>query len=911
MSKVRASPVKKQRIVKPEPKGRKGRQSRAKNIEPPPPVEEPEPEPVDDTPKRESWLDNLPPVIKPDEEMHQRLIKIRKEDRKRKHQKYCEQEAQGIFNFAMKMLSTKDGDKDRKHMKHDFLLGKFLPPPELEEEPLSIAEARSCNASFISGPKDPPTVKQLLKSGPVNLQDSYHKLMERATKSEFQYDPNPELNIFLETLHTEMQPYANPVKLPDPVAFPFILIVTGPPCSGKTTICDFVRRFFKVHYINVLEYQNDEPIQKEDRMTTVYSTDEKFIASAISDVFTNCESDCGVLIRNFPKNKMQANLIEKALQALNKQKGERVTEFTKVHGILHTTLSYDEAIQQAEGRLIHKPTKQIYHEEFYPPSVLQNIEDFENVPVPEDIQSNYAKILSACNSLESLSKRGIIVNAVSKLEIIDKLELQIENVIRQIYESNNVPVPFTSFTQYRNTKIINYAKKCYDIYTTWYDKCIPLLANDVAEISNKIKAIEEKIQYISKQAEIQFMLSLMRPDSRRTMADAYYDDPTENKDFFKTIWSKSIEVKNNQEKDIRLIIQQCGLKSFKGILNSIEETVFKSAIKRYFMVKWFSTVFKDYQTLDVSVIDDPVIPKFDCTNLKELCSILGISSYTMSAVTRSNTSMKNFANNKPTTAHSVSMLGNRQASEIRLRETKTPNRPFPSRISFQFAESSANFKITEPKRPMSRIESSANFKVAEQKKPMTRMESLKSFLNYLKQEMKTKLMKNDVENLILMFDYLNEQKSLIDIEINKSIKNLEALLSRWCYIKYSREMELFAEHFRDYKKNKIRKDHMFEYDSSFVEDDEITKIVGRLLPYIPADGEMIDIDFGKITNLTKILMESEKLCITLEEMIEYGSRAGFDDEELLQLEVIVRMSFLPDFIDVKSFTSSFMNEEAE
>ena len=55
---------------------------------------------IDDKPKRESWLDSLPPVIKPDEELHQELTKKRREKTHQKHIDICTEEANAILNFA-------------------------------------------------------------------------------------------------------------------------------------------------------------------------------------------------------------------------------------------------------------------------------------------------------------------------------------------------------------------------------------------------------------------------------------------------------------------------------------------------------------------------------------------------------------------------------------------------------------------------------------------------------------------------------------------------------------------------------------------------------------------------------------------------------------------------------------------
>ena len=83
---------------------------------------------VDEKPKREAWLDNLPPVIKPDEELHQQLTKQRRESQKQKYYEICQNEAEAILNYAFQFMEIQNSPNKWavSNLKADFLLGKFF-----------------------------------------------------------------------------------------------------------------------------------------------------------------------------------------------------------------------------------------------------------------------------------------------------------------------------------------------------------------------------------------------------------------------------------------------------------------------------------------------------------------------------------------------------------------------------------------------------------------------------------------------------------------------------------------------------------------------------------------------------------------------------------------------------------------
>lgn len=587
---------------------------------------------VDEKPKREAWLDNLPPVIKPDEELHQQLIKQRRESQKQKYYEICQNEAEAILNYTFQFMEIQNSPNKWavSNLKADFLLGKFFTKVDTEPKPLAPSKSlQFCHNTNLYNPE------KFLEPKPINTKESLFSWYA-SINIQNKYDANSQMDSVLQNLDNSMQPYTNPQPYPEPVSFPFVVCITGPPHSGRTSIAQFIQRFFNAFYINITspirsDNQEGEPqlidsyeIDVDNKNMTISSNDDKYIMSKINEALQNIELNCGLLIRNYPINKIQAGLLEKALLAYAKHKQtqnqdpntESPTYLKMINCIFRTALTAEEVQNQISGRLKNVKTGEIFHTKFRPPSVIENSDDIVPFTLqPDEIinASSYNKIVNSTSQLDILNKKGTLVIPVALVDSTDKLELQIENALRQIYANNNVPVPFSSFVQYRNLDKLKYAKYCNKIYNVWFDECIPQFGRTLARIFEQTRVIKEKMDYLFLCAKDQLLLKLYQPDKRQILSENFIQQSPDERNysqFFKDFWELSIEIRDRQLAALPDLLQRCGLVKLKSSIHSNETEIFEALMKRFFIVEWyyqFVRSIEDHSAKD----DDPALPTLD------------------------------------------------------------------------------------------------------------------------------------------------------------------------------------------------------------------------------------------------------------------------------------------------------------
>ena len=252
---------------------------------------------------------------------------------------YCKHELYGIFDYAIDSISAKDAvcmKKNRsRFMERDYSL------PELVEK-------------YVPGPKEAPP-KQLMPEHSLEAQsylrftsDSFLKDLSIVFGTQLSEthmtDPNPTFDELLQFLQSETSSFLLPYKPYEKIPFPFIVCVGGPPCSGRTTVCQFLQKAFDCYIVDVRK-QPADPNAKKSRGTSaklsskssmnqsqmqavldlppeypldgsipVRYPDEKsapaLIASTIKDYLLDGK---GFVIDGFPNDKKQQAALEKAM----------------------------------------------------------------------------------------------------------------------------------------------------------------------------------------------------------------------------------------------------------------------------------------------------------------------------------------------------------------------------------------------------------------------------------------------------------------------------------------------------------------------------------------------------------------------------------------------------------------------
>ena len=70
-------------------------------------------------PKVDNWLDHLPPVIKPDAELHKQLWGQKKEDKTKKLYNFCMDQVQAMLNYSLVLLDLAQSESARSKLNKD------------------------------------------------------------------------------------------------------------------------------------------------------------------------------------------------------------------------------------------------------------------------------------------------------------------------------------------------------------------------------------------------------------------------------------------------------------------------------------------------------------------------------------------------------------------------------------------------------------------------------------------------------------------------------------------------------------------------------------------------------------------------------------------------------------------------
>jgi hypothetical protein len=793
---------------------------------PPDPPREPEPPQR----KRPAWLDRLTAPVKPDEDLHKRLVIERKQCAYEKHFELCAAELEGIYHYAVGFhrLSQSAGcnlTKFLHHIKADFFAGTFVPPPKRPESDCGI-DAPPPRLRQV--PPRPSVVRRVLARRPVSVQESLRGALRALDVSEFEFDMNPELNVFLQKLSLDMRPFTDPDAPPEPLACPFVICVVGPPCSGRTTVCNFLARHFKLRMFDILAAQEDggDPEQPG-------ALNEKSVLPAIVREIANLPAETGMVIQNFPMNRPQMVALEKAFAVFAKQRKEGIS----VSLVIRTSLSYEEAERQGADRLVKKSTGEVLHPQFNPPSVLDLAADEELIESPPTLEPQpvHDKINQSLAGLDQFGRRATVVVNIPFTQSVHNVHLQIENGLRQVYEFQNIPVPFTSFVNPEKNSQLAEAKLCRDLLNLWNETCVPLFANELATLISTFAAIPETCDYLEYQAFEKLLLTLARPDGRCQLAD------------FREIWDKSSKIRDAQAALIANIVANSGFPFLKDLLGESRPRLLMAIISRLYIVKWFTTTYPAVGP-DVRV-REPEAPRVRPGDLSQCSALLGV----------------------PDFMRASRSLGKKipMVSSITLDPGKTQR---THRVS--------STVIAPPS-------------AADQPDDVDR-----NFLLYLSEAMPESLLQFDIDLMVPLRELLLDQHAQAVLEIERRFAALPTKLRGWVEAKYSREMETFATNYRRFKDGGGELP-VFAYDFSFVDQDSLVRLLRRLGPKLPSIDDIPQkFPAHKLAEFVKGI-DSEKI-VDIEKALDAARAVEFDDDELAELEICVRMTMFPEFVHVKS-----------
>ncbi|EAX93670.1 hypothetical protein TVAG_092050 [Trichomonas vaginalis G3] len=627
--KLTAPPKKAQQAQKAS-KLSKGKNSKSKNPEPeeqPEVVEEEKPV-VEEPPKKTTWLDTLKYTPPPDQELHIKLSKERQAKTKLKHEQICMKELQGILNYSLAVSQQTTDFKENngfnekllqrklRHLREDYQKGEYLPPEVQIETSRSTVVRREFKATILKS----PDISCLLQTEPVDVYKSLINLMKATSSNEFTYDANPEMDSLLSQLSKMGKAFSDPDKLPDHVDLPFIICVTGPPCSGKTTISQFIHKFFKVTQINALN-SDSVPDSGDPHVINVSSNDEKGILNAIQNVLDN--SNDGILIANYPTTKNQLSGLEKFFAGYSKKSSKNAN----LNIIFRTSMTEEEAQEAIKERKLDTNSGFVYNTTFNPPNAIDIAQGAVLEDYPGDL-SNYQKLLQSTSNMDNATKKGAIVIQIGKLDTVDKLYLQIENALRQCFDQNNVQPTFTTFVGLRDREQLEFAKQCFNIFNLWNSVCVTMFAQGLSEMFQRSKLIKEQTKYLANAALEKYAMILSQKDFRPEISVSLRG----NSGYFDAIWNETIKERDERIKDIKTVLRRSGLEDLKTMLDNDSNLIYESILNRLYITSWFSREFGEVVSgKKVENIDKPTLPMFDNTDdFEEIANNFNLENFSSS-----------------------------------------------------------------------------------------------------------------------------------------------------------------------------------------------------------------------------------------------------------------------------------------
>lgn len=431
-------------------------------------ADEEKPVEVEEKPKPESWLDKLPPVTKPDEELHQRLTKERHEKRLIKVRQYCSLEAKGMLEFSLRSIDVARNFKyesdeifgrKMRQLHSDFREGLLTPDPDDigdTIEPATITTKLE--------PKFSLEVQNYLRFTSDSMWKDLSTFFNCQLNEDFVHDPDPKLNEFLDYLQEKMKLFQQPYHPFDKIQFPFNICIIGPIGTGRTTVCQLLQKIFDVNIIEVVpQPPSDNLIRKKKNITsssdqipetepppeyplfeafTIKMTDDKTTINSIAQYI--CENaHRGTIVVGYPNTKSQLLMLEKAINQqhnllLSNSKNsinesgstttprsphspsqtqsplnsntKSKTPVLNIHGLIFTL----NTTNQSREKLIDPETGNVYQEDFIMPSFL----DFYDV-VPINFLTKEDEILNRLTHITVPEFPPVTSKAISSMNVFE------------------------------------------------------------------------------------------------------------------------------------------------------------------------------------------------------------------------------------------------------------------------------------------------------------------------------------------------------------------------------------------------------------------------------------------------------------------------------------------------------------
>lgn len=817
--------------------------------------------------KEESWLDRLPPVIKPDAELHKTLSYRRRAAERRKHEVYALEEINCILDYALDIAGTKDYRELRRARVKYHNGGYYnpLPVPNMNEIP-------EINLPKIDISDFDPLKLIALNQMPMN--DAYTEvgtIMSQSKRRPLKYDWNREVDSIIAKAAEAGSLYSDDRGVIERAPFPYVCVVVGPPCSGKTTIAQFIQRYYRVNIIKVTPGDVPELPQILKDVHVVQSTDDKRLIADIVSIISEIKSEQdGIVLVGFPNTKSQLSGLVKGLSNQSKKDSKAPA----INFMIRVDVPTTSCEEFAKERMFDTNSGLVISEKFFPSGYYgYPFEKNVNIEkIPRVIEPSFHKIYSNVSSIEKLLRKdNVPCLEVAHCEFVSELHTQVFEFISRFLEVNNSDIPTYFERRYNSLQEYKYSRFCFNLMQSWENEIKPIFGRELCRLYSNFRSMNSVIESLSRTIKEQFMLRLNIADDRSRVKSS------RDVKYFNYIWELSSRARDNALSSISSFVDD-RLKIDVIYKEDTTYDAFSSLMNRFLVIGWFVSTYKYY------VLNPEILP-IDIVNIKlpeHDGSFESIASNVAECLS------KVYTADSPEIPRSKSTQLEECNADVTL-----PMIIHSSSLNDIGCETSAGHNDLDIDCKIPSINSEKRVKLLPVFPETKNTKTIKKFLDWLLRITKDYNFSEESRVVSGLFNYFRKQNVRLNEILKETSVSLKREISYLVSKKYKIEMEDFSRRFLD-------QSVLPRFLSNFSTlPDHLINSVSILQGRIPDPNNVPTFPTNLICKLFNALDKANGSLITIEELLREAAVAGFTDEDVATLELYTRMICHPDIIDYR------------
>ena len=685
------------------------------------------------------------------------------------------------------------------------------------------------------------------------------------------------------------------------------------------------------------ENDNDENNQSSEELHAgldlqeiqyIYNTtDDKTNLQTILDTISELEEGYGLILINYPSTKGQLTQLDKGISSRN------LPNFNALAGLIRID-KYD-FDYYSNGRQLDLKSGKIFHNAFFPPGYISY--DFEKecelVFYPSQKDNAYAKLVSNAQAIQKSLKKNVISYDIKESVFISELYQQVNDFITELFNTKNLTCEFP-VQRYTSHQQFDYTSFLHDLLNFYQENMIKFYAEDLGDAYSQISSASKVADSIKSIAHDRFVLTMNMDDDRGSYTARFMKDLQNQYKYFNDIWDLANASRDQHYKDAEHILNSVGFNTIQGLAADGYQKLFSGLVKHYLTVYHFLNMYKAY-------IDDPEepprtillpeFPSFDPSDLVTVSKLMFVDAFKkgvrppptfcakedkfkdgimQTLVDRRrlkittpyrNSSAANF---KHVPVKKYNSAIQNFTSPLPLSNDKSKNTPLkapPSQLSTsveQFQQSPLVDEIKQEEETIPEVKYDHQFGKSlnffDEEKCIA---DIKEFLQYIKDNNPLKAMRNESDVLIKIFDFFISEKDRIAHFIENGKDELLKQFKDMVLHKYFNEMEPFSANLLALIEKGDKSKPVFQYDYS--------QITGHLHDLMEIAGGIPNPDYPRYLTkqkLSKFLecsmsYEGGKKFLNIDDVRNIADMAGFGEPEKAELELIIRMTTNPDFVE--------------